>query len=325
MKSYHPPWLHRHAHLSTILPNQLRPIVRFPWKMRRFDTPDGDFFDVGTQLNHSRHAAILLHGLEGSCHSQYMHGMANALSELGLDIWAVNHRGCSGTPNMKPHSYHSGFTRDLNQLVIHLSSKYEGIAVVGFSLGGNIALKWAGSAANDVSHNVRSVVGVSVPCDLADSARELGRPSNRIYLLRFLRQLKQKALQKAREHPNSGLDEQAIRTAKNFYEFDDAYTAPANGFQSAMDYYNKCSSVRFLTEINIPTHIIQAANDSFLGPRCYPVDLVRKNPMVEMITSQYGGHVGFAQNLLMRGAFWHELLASEIIMNELRNSVAKKT
>lgn len=307
---YSPPFLHRWSHSATILPNRLRPIKAAYDRSETLPTADGDFFTVDWMDRSPSKVAVLLHGLEGNSTSTYVLGMARALAKRGWSVAAMTHRSCDGIMNKVVGSYHSGFTDDLSTLLGHCSS-FGKVVVVGFSLGGNIALKRAGEAA--LPANVVGIGAVSVPVHLASSAHRLAHWSNAVYLSRFLRQLKKKALLKAKLFPAARLNTVAIQSSKNFVQFDDAYTAPAHCFIDAMDYYERSSAVNFLSSIRVPTLIINAKNDSFLSPECYPFERVASNPVVTMETPAFGGHVGFASSHRMHDEFWHELRVMEFI------------
>ncbi|NQV52193.1 MAG: alpha/beta fold hydrolase [Flavobacteriales bacterium] len=310
VEPYTPPFLHRWAHSATILPNQLRPITSPYHRSESIETPDGDLFTLDWIDRAPDQLAVLLHGLEGSTKSSYMMGMAKAFAARGWSVASVNHRSCGGTPNMVIGSYHSGFTTDL-ELILQRCSSVERVVIVGFSLGGNIALKRAGEAL--LPPNVKAVIGISVPLHLASSARKLARWQNAVYMTRFLRQLKRKALIKSRQFPSGGLNDTALQRAKTFEEFDEAYTAPAHGFDSASDYYERSSAIRFLPSIKTPSLIINALNDSFLTEQCYPYEATEQNPFLHMDVPSFGGHVGFAQSHFMRDEFWHERRVMEFI------------
>jgi len=312
---YNPPFVHRSAHLSTIFPNRFRKVSGVNFQRQCIELPDGDFVDLDISRVSGKHAMLLLHGLEGSSASQYMRAMAKLANENGIDAFAMNHRSCSGRPNRLAESYHSGRTDDPNFIIRNVIQHYAAVFVVGFSLGGNIALKMAGEWSKSAPKNVRAIVGISVPCDLASSSARLAERENFVYLHRFLSQLKRKALAKETLFPEAGLNHKLIKNARSFTEFDNAYTAPAHGFESAADYYSKSSSGGFIHAISVPTLIINAANDSFLGTECYPFDAVNRNPQVEMLLPQYGGHVGFATDTWMSNAFWHESQCIAFIKN----------
>ena len=312
MDNYLPPFLHRNGHLATILPNKLRPLKRLMFLRKTIPTLDKDFIDVDTIQRGAKNAVILLHGLEGSSHSQYIQGMAHALASTDCDVLCMNFRGCSGRVNATFQSYHSGKTDDLNTLIKALTP-YESIHLIGFSLGGNVALKYMGE--NTVDPRIKSCVAISTPIDLAGSSIALNSRENRMYLNRFLRQLKFKAIEKAQRFPEKGLETSTIRSARNFEDFDNLYTAPAHGFNDAKDYYKQSSSKQFLKFIDKPTLIISALNDSFLSSSCYPTEACEENDHLTLLTPRFGGHVGFATDTLMRKQFWHEQKAIEFIAN----------
>lgn len=311
--SYRAPLLHRGAHFSTIIPNRLRKVRDIRYARQRFELEDKDFIDIDFHHCGSNEVALLLHGLEGSSASQYMLGMATALEEIGIDSAAMNFRGCSGVPNRVAMSYHSGKTDDVREVVSGLADRYDRIYVIGFSLGGNVALKLAGEWEGGTPKSVAAVAGISVPCDLASSGQTLQHWQNRIYLRRFLNQLKGKALEKAARFPALDLDKQALEQAQSLKAFDDIYTAPVHGFDSATDYYDQCSSNAFIPSIRLPTLIINAQNDSFLSPACYPYEHAAENAWVTLLTPRHGGHVGFANDHWMQRTFWHELQVQQFI------------
>lgn len=302
-REYHPPFLHRWRHLATILPNQLRPI-RFEFDERlTFETPDGDFFHIDHAKHDPKRIAIVMHGLEGESRSNHILGMAKALSIHGWSILAPNHRSCGDIPNRLVTSYHSGFTQDLRQLIDGLDTDFS-VVVIGFSLGGNIALKYAGETAPPPQ--VKCVVAISVPVHLSSSGVVLAKWYNIIYRIRFMRKLRKKTIAKCQTFPDAGLDEHAIRSSKYFKEFDNAYTAPVHGFKDAEDYYERSSALQFLSQIQTPTLLINAQNDSFLSSQCFPDVEAASNPNIHYLKPRFGGHVGFATDNAMKKEFWHE-------------------
>jgi uncharacterized protein len=303
---YMPPFLHRFPHLGTIIPSQFRNVSNVRYERASIDTPDGDFIDLDFSRVNASTGVLLVHGLEGSSDSSYMKGLTGVLNQHGMDSIAMNFRGCSGRTNNQLTSYHSGISADLETVISHLEQQYDRLILVGFSLGGNVTLKWAGEIVVHTHPKVKGVVGVSVPCDLNGSGTELARPKNFIYLRRFLKQLKQKALDKIDRFDAISLDRQAISNASNFMQFDQEFTAPVHGFDSALDYYTKSSCAQFIHYIKIPALIINAKNDSFLNESCYPYSEVSENDLVTMLCPDYGGHVGFASDFRMKQPFWHE-------------------
>lgn len=257
--------------------------------------PDGDFIDLDWSFAQrpSRKAAILLHGLEGNGQRPYITGSAKAFNEKGIDACAVNFRGCSGSTNRLFRSYHSGATEDLNEVVAHLLDleKYDDIYIMGVSMGGNLALKYAGEN-RQLPKAVKAVIGISVPCDLYSSLKELLKPKNFAYAVRFKKHLVAKLHQKLPLFPDK-ISTGDIKNIKTLKDFDDIYTSKAHGFKNALDYYEKCSCLQFLPNIKTPTLILNATNDSFLGPECYPYAEAEKNRRLFLETPRFGGHVGF--------------------------------
>lgn len=258
------------------------------------ETSEGDFLDLDWAERGASKLAVISHGLEGSSRSVYVRGMVNALTTRGWDCLAWNFRGCGGEPNRSPRLYHSGSSDDLRLVVRHALARglHQELALVGFSLGGNVTLKFLGEEAGAADPRIRGGVGVSVPCHLSSSSRVLARPVNRIYMRHFLRSLNAKAIAKARQFPGL-FDTGRLTRNRTFYEFDDQVTAPLHGFADAEDYYAKCGSLGFLRHIAVPTLLLNALDDPFLSPGCYPRVAAEANPMLKLETPRYGGHVGF--------------------------------
>ncbi len=269
-------------------------------------TDDEDFLDLDVWQQSSESCALLLHGLEGSSDSTYIRGMAQCLFEAGADIVAMNQRGCGGRPNQRFESYHSGRSDDLDLVIQHLRKTYQRISVIGFSLGGNITLKYAGEKGSNTPSEIAAFIAVSTPCDLMASCQKLNQRDNWIYKTRFLNQLIQKVREKNQLFPEQAIPEARIRKVKTIQDFDDLYTAPGNGFKDAADYYAQCSSKQFVPAIQTPTLIITAENDPFLTPECIPREEAAANPHVQLLAPELGGHVGFATDWRMKQPFWHE-------------------
>jgi len=307
---YRPPYWLFNGHLQTIYPALFRKVELEGCERERIDTPDGDFLDLDWYRNGQKKLAILCHGLEGSSDRAYMKGAARALIAKGIDVLCWNYRGCSGEMNRRPRFYHSGATDDLDTVVGHALSKnkYNGLFLMGFSLGGNLVLKYLGERGDALRPEISRGMALSVPLDLAGSSREIARPKNYLYEQRFLKSLKRKVSLKAA----LGLidvDPNQLKKVVSVWEFDDQFTAPLHGFANAEDYYEKCSSLGFLDKISVPTLILNARNDSFLADTCYPHDKLKDHPFVSLITPARGGHVGFASEN-SSGTYWHEKLAT---------------
>ncbi|MFT4604070.1 MAG: putative alpha/beta-fold hydrolase [Rhodothermales bacterium] len=297
---YSPAFWCRSGHVNTLYSGLLRAVEVPAYRRQRVETPDGDFLDGDWLRDGNPRLAIISHGLEGNSHRVYVSGMALTLARAGWDVLAWNYRGCSGEANRKVISYHSGFTDDLDWIVQRSSSHYQKIALIGFSLGGNITAKYLGEKGTDTP--VFRAAVLSVPCDLAGSSNALTHWSARPYMARFLTSLREKVRTKAKVFPDQvpldGLDEMTT-----FAEFDNAYTAPINGFRDAEDYWAQASCKQYLPAIKIPTLMVNAQDDPFLSPSCFPHEEAAANPHLSLLTPRWGGHVGFAEGY---GRFWSE-------------------
>jgi predicted alpha/beta-fold hydrolase len=232
--------------------------------------------------------------------------MARWYNAHGWDVFAWNYRGCAEGPNKKMRFYHSGATEDLEDVIIHvLKRHFTTLSLVGFSLGGNLVLKYLGEN-NHLPDAVRSAVVFSVPLDLHAGASNLHRAQNRMYELRFLRSLKRKVLLKHRVIPQ--LDIQPLGKVSTLVDFDDVYTAPMHGFDSAPDYYRKCSALYFLDGITTPTMLVNAQNDPFLTPECTPHDTLEKHQYIHLLAPRHGGHAGFT-SFNRQNTYWSEMQA----------------
>lgn len=293
--AYRPPFPLSGGHTQTILPSIFRSVADVRYRRERIDTPDGDFLDLDRlDAECAGRLAVLCHGLEGSSRRPYMLGMARAFARAGWDVIAWNYRGCSGEPNRRLRSYHSGATDDLDVVIRHALAPrvYRRVALVGFSLGGNLALKYVGERGAAVDERIAGVAAFSAPCDLRAGAESLARLSTRIYMGRFIASLGAKMREKAARFPGA-VDLEPLRGMRTFHEFDDRYTAPLHGFSGAADYWEQCSSVRYLDSVRVPALLVSALNDPFLAGRCYPVAEAERNPCITLEMPRSGGHIGF--------------------------------
>lgn len=295
-------------HLETIYPALFRKVRPIPFRPERIDTPDGDFLDLYWAAHEGEQLVIISHGLEGNVLRPYMLGMARAFFLNGCDVLAWNFRGCGEEMNRRLRFYHSGATDDLHVVVKHAEEKgYRHINLVGFSLGGNITLKYLGENPPE-SIPVRKAVAFSVPMDLHTSCQKISLSQNAIYSQRFLRSLKGKILRKARLM--QGLDISHLAGVRTLIDFDDRYTAPIHGFKSALHYYESCSALRFLDNIRTPTLVVNARNDPFLSAECFPTP--KQGSFLTLETPEQGGHAGFTQ-FSKNGLYWSEEKAVKFI------------
>ncbi len=289
---YRPSLLLRNGHVNTIYPALYRKQT-VDFHRERIDTPDGDFLDLDCIINGRRKCAILCHGLEGSSQSQYILGVARLLSKNGWDIIAANYRGCSGDDNNKPYAYHSGATYDLDAIINYILPSYDSISLVGYSLGGNLVLKYAGENGDALTPQIKSIVAVSVPTYLKGGSIQIEKAENWLYKHKFLVSLKEKIKKKHDNFPDR-FDIEAVLKVKTIYDFDNLVTAPIHGFDDAEHYYETCSSKYFIKDIKAKTLIINALDDPFLPESCYPHVEARSSEYVNLETPKYGGHVGFS-------------------------------
>jgi hypothetical protein len=265
--TYKPAFIFRNGFISTVYSGLVRQVKGVVQKRERITLTDGDFLDLDWSFSKekSNRLIILLHGLEGDAQRPYMLGAAKLFNTNGIDVVCVNLRSCSGVPNLKFRSYHSGATEDLKDVIQYVlqTKRYPSIYLNGFSLGGNMVLKYLGEG-HTIPSEIKAAIAVSVPCYLDGSSLELHKFKNVLYHNRFRKHLVDKLKQKQIQYPENILVKEiiSIRTLK---DFDDAYTSKAHGFKDASDYYKQSSSLQFLKNISIPTLLINAKNDSFLS------------------------------------------------------------
>jgi predicted alpha/beta-fold hydrolase len=239
---------------------------------------------------------LVLHGLEGTIRSHYLRGLLALAQERGWTADALIFRTCNGEMTRARRLYHSGETTDLDAVARRLVREHPGqpLALAGFSLGGNVLLKWLGEHGDDLPPEIRAAAAVSVPFDLERGSRFIERGFSRVYGRHFLRTLRAKAHIKLERDP--GLyDATALERARTLFDFDDIVTAPVHGFAGASDYYRRSSSLGFLSPIRRPTLLLSAYDDPFL-PRAVldeVAEVARANPYLSVEFHQRGGHVGF--------------------------------
>jgi predicted alpha/beta-fold hydrolase len=308
-----PAWLLRNPHAQTVWGRIARPRQLVRLRREVLTTPDDD----DLVLDHldgppSIVRFVLLHGLEGSSYSVYMQGLLAAIARRGAAATVMNFRSCARDPkdlsrmlpNRQRRLYHSGETSDFDFLVRTLRAREPEVTLfaAGASLGGNVLLKWLGEHPGQT--DLAAAATMSVPYDLAAGADHI----NRLYVARFLRTLKAKALQR------DGLDRDAIRRARTFREFDDAATAPLHGFRDAADYYAQSSSIRFLDEITTPVLCINAEDDPFLPREALARAREIASHAVELRVTPCGGHTGFIAGTPWRCQYWAEELMVQWLM-----------
>lgn len=312
---YKPPFFLFNGHLQTIYPSFFRRVEPLTSVHERINTPDDDFLDLYWSPQSSSSVVIISHGLEGNAHRPYVLGMASACYREGFDTLRWNFRGCGNELNRQRRFYHSGATDDLDTVVNHCLHKgYENIHLVGFSLGGNLTLKYLGESVSQ-SAKITKAVALSVPMELHTSCQQISKPFNWIYSNRFLKSLKGKIAAKAKIR--SDIPTEGLHSIRTLIDFDDRYTAPMHGYKDAIHYYRECSSLRLVHEIRTPTLIINALNDPFLSEECYPSGL-DTHPYVRFESPSKGGHVGFTQ-FSRNGLYWSEQRTVDFLRSSLND------
>lgn len=312
---YRAPVLLRNGHLHTLYAALLGRRARVPFERERIETPDDDFLDLDWARRGSGRLLILSHGLEGSSGSRYIVNTAAVGLAAGWDILAWNMRGCSGEPNRRVYSYHSGKSEDLATVIEHARalSRYRRIGLIGFSVGGNITLRYLALAGESLPRELAGAATFSVPCDLAAAATHLSCPANYLYLRRFLTSLKRGIAAKARHHPGQ-LDLSGLQRISSFHDFDSRYTAPLNGFPSAEAYWWAASSAPLLARIRCPTLLVNAADDPLLPAACTPRPETLKGGAVALECPLTGGHAAF----LGGTGFWPARRALDLLEGMLK-------
>ncbi|MDH5717554.1 MAG: alpha/beta fold hydrolase [Spirochaetia bacterium] len=301
--NYNPSFLFKSRHFNTVYQTLFRNINNVYYERKRIQTPDNDFLDIDFSFVKSNKAVILCHGLEGSSRAQYMKGMVRALNENNFNAACMNYRGCSGEPNKKIGAYHSGKTEDLHLIIKHIEKKYKEIYLIGFSLGGNLVLKYLGDMKHKKPKNIMKAAVISVPCDLSSASDELSKTKNYIYQKRFLKRFHEKIKDKMKIMPDK-INDKAFKKIKTIRDFDNCYIAPIFKYKDAEDYYQKESSRRYISKIKIPTLIINAKDDPLLTEKCFPFLEAKNSKNVYLSAPRYGGHVGFCS--FKKDIYWVE-------------------
>lgn len=267
-------------------------------RAERWELPDGDFLDV-ERLDGPVGAPhlVILHGLEGTSASHYVRASFAEAAARGWRATLLIFRGCGDTLNRARRMYHSGETTDLDHVVRRIAAEAPDapIVIAGFSLGGNVALKWLGEQGNETLPHVIAATAVSVPFDLARGSRHLEHGFATVYTKAFLTSLVEKAEAKVAQYPDLPVDLAAARSATTLWAFDDAMTAPLHGFRDAGHYYAASSSLGYLRLVHRPALLLSAVDDPFVPPSVLDDVWVvaRDNPFLTCEFSPRGGHVGF--------------------------------
>jgi uncharacterized protein len=324
--TFKPAWWLSNCHLQTIYPALFRKAPNPPeYRRERITTPDHDFIDVDFCGKGNQPLVILLHGLTGSSQSGYIKGLQRTLYKHGFRSAALNFRGCSGQLNNRARSYHSGETEDIHTLYQTLRQREPDtpISAVGFSLGGNVLLKWLGEQGQNV--NLFAAVTVSVPLLLGICATKLDNGFAKRYRSNLLKELKAYMHNKLLHLDSVGHKEEAMKirelgdlsTINSFWQYDDQVVAKLHGFQDVHDYYRRSSSRQYLKLIAVPTLLIQSVDDPFMTSEVLP-GLDEITPHVQLEFTPHGGHVGFISgHIPLRPRYWLEQRIPEFLLEYL--------
>ena len=299
--NYHAPFWLPSGHLQTIYPALCIAKPEVAFRRERWNTPDGDFIDVDfVDGKPGKPFVVLFHGLEGSSNSHYARSLMADVAARGWSGAVPHFRGCSGEPNRAPRFYHSGDADEIDWVVRRLQSGSKGkFYAVGVSLGGNALLRWLGESQHR-AESVDAACSVSAPLDLAHGGKTLSRGVNLLYTRMFLQTLKPKCAAKLKQFPGL-FDGAAMLAARDLYAFDNVITAPLHGYRNTEDYWDRASAKHVLTDITVPTLVLNAQNDPFLPGRYLPR---RAAPGVVLDYPLTGGHVGFVVGQLPGRLDW---------------------
>jgi len=328
---FHPrPWL-RNGHMQTIAGNFLRRRNELPPSVPHLvEVSPAHGTQISTQIlcecnwqplpeRPERMTVVLLHGLEGSSNSQYMIGNANKLWRAGCNVVRMNMRNCGGTERLTPTLYHSGLSKDVEAVMRYFltTQGLQSIALVGYSMGGNLVLKCVGELGANAPKELRAVVGVSPVVDMAQSADALHEPKNRIYERRFLRAMIKRFRRKSMLFPRA-FDPQRAAHITSLREYDERITALYAGYKNAGDYYHRAAAARVLDKIAVPTLLIHACDDPFIRFTEATRGMIEANPRIAWLETQHGGHCAFlaAPNPETGDdGYWAEQTAVKFILN----------
>jgi uncharacterized protein len=294
---YSAAWWIPGGHLQTLWGKLFRRQTPAPTVLERWDTADGDFLEIH-RLAAERNAprVLLLHGLEGTVRSHYAQALLNEAARRGWGADLLIFRSCGSEPNRTRRFYHSGETSDVGFVLDKILEEFPAspLALAGVSLGGNVLLKFLGERGERLPLQLKAAAAISVPFDLARSARRINRGFSRFYQRFFLNSLRKKAQEKAQRFPDLAPQDR-IAALRTLEDFDNLITGPLHGFRDAQDYYARSSSLPYLTNIKLKTLLFSAVDDPMLPAEVLDEvrEAARDNPALEVDFVERGGHAGF--------------------------------
>jgi len=302
-------WM-KNRHLQTLYSSFFRKSPALHVEAEKFILEDGDFLEAHWHTTKDSQAntpiVVLFHGLAGSYKSPYIQGIMNALAKEGYNSVLMHFRSCSGVMNTLPRSYHSGETGDALYFISSLKTRFPQakLFAVGYSLGGNMLLKLLGEMKDNSP--LSGAVAVSAPMQLDICADFIDNGFSKIYQNHLVKDLKNSLVKKYSQHDMESIidfKKNDIKDIKTFWEFDEAYTAPVHGFDSAQDYYTKSSAKQFLKHISVPTLIIHSSDDPFMSTKILPSD-EELSSSINLELYSKGGHVGFIEGSFFKPKYW---------------------
>jgi len=314
---FSPSFFLKNRHLQTVYASFFRKFPPHDFFVEKFNLSDGDFIECywyNKPTNKTNKPLVMLfHGLAGSYKSAYIQGMMEQFDKNGFDSVVVHFRSCSGVMNLKAKAYHSGKTDDALEYINSIKLRFSQIKLfgIGYSLGANMLLKLLGELKDDSP--LTAAIAVSAPLMLDVCANSINKGFSKFYQKHLVDDLNKLLEQKYDTHDIEsliGLKKQDVKNLKTFWEFDEAYTSKINGFKSAEDYYEKCSSKQFLKDIKTNTLLIHSLDDPFMSADMMP-SKDEVSSFVELEISKYGGHVGFVDGSLFKPKYWLEARATQ--------------
>ena len=275
----------------------------------------------------TRPTLVALHGLNGSSEAHYMRGLAAKAFVRGMNVVRLNQRNCGDTEHLSAGLFHSGLTADA-AFVINELITVDGltpIAVAGYSLGGNLALKLAGEYGDHAPNAVRAVAAVSPIIEIGECVRALERPANILYQWNFVRDLKRRMRRKERFRPGL-FDLHKLDDIRTVRDFDEAYTAPYFGFKDAEDYYHRASAMRIIDRVRLPALVITAQDDPFVPSRPFRDPTVTGNPHIQLVICEHGGHCGFVGPAVGEDdGYWAERQIVDFVERHTKSATTEHT
>lgn len=302
---------YRNPHLSTIYTGMLKKVELPPYERVKCELQDGDFLDIDFVIKDTSKVVILSHGLEGNSKRTYIRSAANYFLKKGFSVFAWNNRSCGGEINRLQKLYHQGAINDLDEVIQFVFSKgFKEVYLVGFSMGGGQLMNYLGTM--PVDPRIKAGVAVSTLVQLRYGTEKFKKGFNRVYMIDFKKSILRKLKEKAAKFPDF-LNKEKIKTIATFDEIDDFFTAPLHGYKDRFDYYKRASPDYVMHNIRTPLLVINAADDPFLTPHCFPYSFAEQSQYVYLEVPRYGGHCSFP----MRGSkhSYAEIRAFEFFSN----------